>query len=78
MSLLPFTLMAFLVRRPNTHLVRLMLIPILIATALRAAFGYVWVDPRLNVYNWGGGACIAFTVTNLFSNRMWQPSRRSL
>ncbi|VDB91438.1 unnamed protein product [Peniophora sp. CBMAI 1063] len=50
---IPFLTMAYLARRPNTYILRLLLLPILIVTALRAAFGYVWTDPRLNVYNWG-------------------------
>lgn len=45
--------MSYLVRRPDTHLIRLLLLPTLISTALYSSFGYVWVDPRRNVYNWG-------------------------
>ncbi|KZV73772.1 hypothetical protein PENSPDRAFT_682524 [Peniophora sp. CONT] len=50
---IPFLAMAYLVRRPNTYILRLLILPILIVTALHAAFGYVWTNPRLNVYNWG-------------------------
>ncbi|KAI0056101.1 hypothetical protein BV25DRAFT_1832567 [Artomyces pyxidatus] len=53
MHFIPFTFMSYLVRRPGTYLSRLLLLPTLITTALRSAFGYVWLDPRYNVYNWG-------------------------
>jgi Membrane bound O-acyl transferase family len=45
--------MSYLVRRPDTHLIRLLLLPTLITTALHSSYGYVWLDPRHNVYNWG-------------------------
>lgn len=47
--------MAYLVRRPNTYLIRLLVLPSLVVTTLRACFGYMWMDPRLNVYNWAEG-----------------------
>ncbi|KAI0031067.1 hypothetical protein K488DRAFT_79290 [Vararia minispora EC-137] len=54
LAFVPFTFMAYLVRRPDTYLARLLLLPLVITTALRGAFAYFWTDPRLNVYNWGG------------------------
>ena len=45
--------MSYLVQRPDTHLIRVLLLPILITTALRSSYGFVWNDPRHNVYNWG-------------------------
>ncbi|KAI0043453.1 hypothetical protein FA95DRAFT_1563311 [Auriscalpium vulgare] len=50
---IPFTFMSYLVRRPDTQVMRLLMLPTLITTAVRSAFGYVWLDPRYNVYNWG-------------------------
>jgi hypothetical protein len=51
----PILLMAYLVRRPNTHLPRVLLLPIVLFTSLRAGYCYMWLDPRYNVYNFGGG-----------------------
>jgi Membrane bound O-acyl transferase family len=45
--------MSYLVRRPDTYLIRLLLLPTLITTALHSSYGYVWIDPRYNVFNWG-------------------------
>jgi Membrane bound O-acyl transferase family len=45
--------MSYLVRRPDTYLIRLLLLPSLITTALHSSYGYVWLDPRYNVFNWG-------------------------
>ncbi|KAI0252389.1 hypothetical protein BJV78DRAFT_1275003 [Lactifluus subvellereus] len=50
---IPYTFMSYLVRRPHTHLIRLLLLPTLITSALHSSYGYVWLDPRHNVYNWG-------------------------
>ncbi|KAI0269738.1 membrane bound O-acyl transferase family-domain-containing protein [Gloeopeniophorella convolvens] len=49
---IPYTFMSYLVRRPDTHIVRLMMLPTLITTALHSSYGYVWLDPRYNVFNW--------------------------
>jgi hypothetical protein len=48
--------MSYLVRRPDTHLIRLLLLPTLITTALYSSYGYVWLEPRHNVYNWGAAS----------------------
>ena len=50
---IPFFFMAYLVRRRDTFLIRLLLLPSIIAISVRVAYGYYWTDPRLNVYNWG-------------------------
>jgi hypothetical protein len=47
--------MGYLVRRPNTHLYRLALMPFTIWTILRASFGYVWVNEEFGPYNFGQG-----------------------
>lgn len=47
--------MGYLVRRPNTRLYRLALMPITIWATLRASFGYVWVDENFGPYNFGQG-----------------------
>ncbi|TFY63962.1 hypothetical protein EVG20_g6107 [Dentipellis fragilis] len=61
MQMIPFIFMAYLARRPNTRVMRVLMLPTLITTALHSAFGYVWQDPRLNVYNWGESLC-AFII----------------
>ncbi|KLO11802.1 hypothetical protein SCHPADRAFT_830503 [Schizopora paradoxa] len=58
--------MAYLVRRPNTWIMRVLLLPIVLVMAICSCYGYVWTDPRLNVYNWGEGLycllCIAKAI----------------
>ncbi|KAJ3791188.1 hypothetical protein GGU10DRAFT_338107 [Lentinula aff. detonsa] len=52
---IPFFFLAYLARRPETYLIRLLLLPTVIATTLASAFRYCWTIPALNVYNWGQG-----------------------
>lgn len=61
LQFIPFSFMSYLVRRPDTHLIRLLLLPTLITAALHSSYGYVWLDPRHNVYNWGA-ASFSFVV----------------
>ncbi|KAI0304492.1 membrane bound O-acyl transferase family-domain-containing protein [Multifurca ochricompacta] len=49
---IPYSFMSYLVQRPDTHLIRLLFLPTLIITALHSSYGYVWLDPRYNVFNW--------------------------
>ena len=51
----PILLMAYLVRRPNTHLLRILLAPVVVAVTIRSYYHHYWIDPMLNVYNWAGG-----------------------
>lgn len=53
--MVPLILMSYLVRRPNTLLIRILLLPVVLLTAIRSCYGYMWTDPRFNVYNWGEG-----------------------
>ncbi|KAG8874585.1 hypothetical protein FRC20_005708 [Serendipita sp. 405] len=53
--LIPLLMMGYLVRRPNTHIHRIALMPIAIWATLRASFGYVWVDEFYSPYNFGQG-----------------------
>ncbi|KAH9065491.1 hypothetical protein EDB87DRAFT_1077743 [Lactarius vividus] len=48
----PYSFMSYLVRRPDTHLIRLLVLPTLISTSLHSSYGYVWLDPSYNVFNW--------------------------
>ncbi|KAJ7150325.1 hypothetical protein C8R46DRAFT_1124626 [Mycena filopes] len=52
-SFVPFVFLAYLARRPNTHLIRLLLLPTVIVALLTAGFRYRFTIPELNVYNWG-------------------------
>ncbi|KAJ2919179.1 hypothetical protein MD484_g1194, partial [Candolleomyces efflorescens] len=49
----PFVFLAFLARRPDTYLIRLLLLPSVICAILVAAYRYTWTQVELNVYNWG-------------------------
>ncbi|KAH7928459.1 hypothetical protein BV22DRAFT_209734 [Leucogyrophana mollusca] len=51
----PFTLMAYLARRPDTYTLRLLLLPVVLTLVIGTAFRFMWVEPELNVYNWGQG-----------------------
>ncbi|KAF5360507.1 hypothetical protein D9756_004889 [Leucocoprinus leucothites] len=49
----PLVFMAYLARRPDTYLIRLLLLPWTICAVLYAAYHFTWTQPILNVYNWG-------------------------
>ena len=55
MPFFPSVAMGYLVRRPNTHLLRVLLCPILLFTTIYTYYRYYWINPRANVYNWGAG-----------------------
>jgi len=50
---LPLVFMAYLARRSDTYLIRLLLLPLTICAVLCAAYHFVWTQPLLNLYNWG-------------------------
>ncbi|KAH7927165.1 hypothetical protein BV22DRAFT_305124 [Leucogyrophana mollusca] len=52
---IPFILLAYLARRPDTFILRLLLLPIVLASILGTAFRFVWVQSELNAYDWGQG-----------------------
>ncbi|KAH0586223.1 hypothetical protein J132_08803 [Termitomyces sp. J132] len=58
---LPFFLLAYLARRPDTYLIRLFLLPLTIGGVVAAAYRFVWTPPEFNVYNWG--QCLLAAVT---------------
>ncbi|KAG6823340.1 hypothetical protein H0H93_003838, partial [Arthromyces matolae] len=53
--------MAYLTRRPDTYLIRILLLPITLCGIVAAAYRFVWTPPELNVYNWG--QCLLAAVT---------------
>ena len=52
-TLLAFLFLAYLTRRPDTYLIRLLITPLVIQGIVFCAYNYVWTTPQLNVYNWG-------------------------
>lgn len=55
LPLIPFLLMAYLSRRPDTFYLRLLLLPLVISLTLGTYFGFMYTAPELNIYNWGQG-----------------------
>ncbi|GLB38364.1 putative membrane bound O-acyl transferase family protein [Lyophyllum shimeji] len=53
--------MAYLARRPDTYLFRLLLLPAALCGIVASAYRFVWTIPELNVYNWG--QCLLAAVT---------------
>lgn len=49
----PFFVLAYLARRPDTYLLRVLLLPTTLCGIVAAAYRFVWTPPELNVYNWG-------------------------
>lgn len=49
----PFYLMAFLVRRADTHVLRLLLLPIVLSTAAYCTYWFKVDDPRFATIEWG-------------------------
>ncbi|KAH8109797.1 hypothetical protein DFH11DRAFT_1810858 [Phellopilus nigrolimitatus] len=47
--------MAYLARRPDTHTIRLLMLPAVIMSAIHSCFGYMWTGHGMNVFNWGEG-----------------------
>ncbi|KAI9510608.1 hypothetical protein F5148DRAFT_555965 [Russula earlei] len=56
LQLVPFSFLSYLGRRPDTHLIRLLLLPTLVYSSLHSSYGYVWPEPRHNVFNWGAAS----------------------
>lgn len=62
----PVLFMSFLARRPDTHLMRLLLLPTVITLTIHSCFGYVWTGSGMHVYNWGEGLCCLVTIGKAF------------
>ncbi|KAF9267368.1 hypothetical protein L218DRAFT_955262 [Marasmius fiardii PR-910] len=60
-SYVPFLFLAYLARRPDTYILRLLLFPVVALLILAASFRHYWTIPSLNVYNWG--QCLFAEVT---------------
>lgn len=71
--LVPLTILAYLVRRPNTYALRLSLLPVVVLLAIHGGFGYMWAKPELDSYNWISGEY--FSLTTCYVNRKTQANR---
>ncbi|KAH9901231.1 hypothetical protein C8Q73DRAFT_723112 [Cubamyces lactineus] len=60
--LIPYFFMAYLVRRQGTYLMRLLLLPTVVAMALRCTFRYKVDDPRMAWYEWDRGLLAMFVI----------------
>ncbi|KAI0831141.1 hypothetical protein BC628DRAFT_1312062, partial [Trametes gibbosa] len=60
--LIPYFFLAYLVRRQGTHLVRLLLLPTVVAMSLRCTFRYKIDDPRMAWYEWDRGLLAFFII----------------
>ncbi|KAH6908007.1 hypothetical protein BKA70DRAFT_1222827 [Coprinopsis sp. MPI-PUGE-AT-0042] len=58
----PVLLLAYLSRRPGTYTARILLLPSVITLVLCAAWRYKWMQPELNVYNWGQSLLAAVVI----------------
>jgi len=59
-SFLPYLFMAYL-----AHLMRMLLLPTVVISAMRTAYRHVWTDPAINVYNWS--QCLVAAVITVRS-----------
>ena len=55
--LVPFLLMAYLVRRDGTHLLRIAMFPVVVATAVHCIWGYDWDGPDAILTGMGEASC---------------------
>jgi hypothetical protein len=62
LPLIPVFFMGYLVRRPDTYLYRLALMPFTIWIILCGSFGYVFVNELHEPYNFGQGGLITLTA----------------
>ncbi|EPQ54466.1 hypothetical protein GLOTRDRAFT_61585 [Gloeophyllum trabeum ATCC 11539] len=78
MHFLPLLFQAYLVRRPDTYLIRLLLLPAVLSSLLHVGFGYMWTDPRLNVYNWALGLLAMFLIARALDFAFVKDGRKKL
>ncbi|KAI0646900.1 hypothetical protein C8Q79DRAFT_1117992 [Trametes meyenii] len=60
--LIPYFFMAYLVRRQGTHLMRVLLLPTVVAMALRCTFRFKNDDPKFAWYEWNRGLLAMFVI----------------
>lgn len=53
----PLVYMAYLARRPDTYMLRLMTLPVMLFLAVQGPASYMLMEPSHSVYNWFFGAC---------------------
>lgn len=52
---IPFMLMAYLARRKDTYILRLLLLPVVVVPALRGTFRYYGTEPDFFALSWMRG-----------------------
>ncbi|KAF7768062.1 hypothetical protein Agabi119p4_7305 [Agaricus bisporus var. burnettii] len=62
----PMILMAYLARRPDTYLFRVLLLPFTVSAVLVAAYHFTWTQVEFNVYNWTQCLMAAVTIAKAF------------
>ncbi|KAI0806713.1 hypothetical protein C8Q74DRAFT_1223971 [Fomes fomentarius] len=70
--------MAYLVRRRETHLIRLLLLPTVLATTVWCTFGYKSLDPRMAWYEWVRGLFALFVIAKSLDYAFATEGRRRL
>ncbi|KAI0670536.1 hypothetical protein C8Q78DRAFT_1036725 [Trametes maxima] len=60
--LIPYFFMAYLVRRQGTHLMRVLLLPTVVAMALRCTFRFKNDSPKFAWYEWNRGLLAMFVI----------------
>lgn len=66
LPLIPLLFMAYLVRRRDTFVMRLLLLPATIYLLLYSAYGFSWFEPWLEGYNWGLSCVCAQLMSKAF------------
>lgn len=80
--IIPLLFMGYLTRRRDTKLIRLLLLPTVIFTALKGTYGYGGHDPRYNFFTWvrglGGLVAIATSIDYAFVEGRYKVGETSL
>ncbi|KAJ7069773.1 hypothetical protein C8F01DRAFT_1113953 [Mycena amicta] len=63
---LPIVFLAFLARRPDTYLIRLLLLPTVVVSALISGFRFTANVPQLCVYDWGMALLAQVVIAKAF------------
>ncbi|KAI0747968.1 hypothetical protein C8Q80DRAFT_706252 [Daedaleopsis nitida] len=78
MYLAPFFFMAFLVRRQDTHLIRLLLLPTVVSATVWCTFRFKSEDARMAWYEWDRGLLALVVIAKSFDYACAQDGRRKV
>lgn len=59
----PFYLLAYLARRAHTHLLRLLVLPLMLTTAMYCTYWFKVEQPELATVEWGRSECQLSSLT---------------